>query len=115
MNNKEKTLEYNKAYNESNKDRISEYQASYYSRRREYRRMLHFKRKYNLTIGQAEEIYSKGCEICGSFNRLNIDHDHTSGKVRGCLCNKCNQAIGLFTDNVDLLGRAINYLIRGKD
>jgi len=41
---------------------------------------------------------------------LAIDHNHLTNKVRGLLCNKCNQGIGFFNDNVHLLSEAIKYL-----
>lgn len=41
--------------------------------------------------------------------RLHVDHDHSTGKVRGLLCRKCNVAIGLL-DSQKLLERAAFYL-----
>lgn len=36
------------------------------------------------------------CEICGEkpLRTLHIDHDHTTGHVRGMLCNACNRTLG---------------------
>jgi phage FluMu protein Com len=39
-----------------------------------------------------------------------LDHDHTSGQVRGILCQRCNKALGLFDDAIEVLYDAINYL-----
>ena len=57
------------------------------------------------------------CEICGVLHRshdypkfLSIDHCHTTGAVRGLLCERCNFGIGQFKDNPELLERAIAYL-----
>lgn len=63
------------------------------------------------------------CAICGLEEpnehgrtrtrfRLAVDHCHTTGRVRGLLCQKCNRAIGLLHDNTDLLRKAIGYLER---
>lgn len=57
------------------------------------------------------------CAICHEFNggragRLNIDHCHITGKVRGLLCHKCNRALGLLNDNIEKLYGAIAYLQR---
>lgn len=56
------------------------------------------------------------CGICvGNFNykrKRVIDHDHKTGQIRGLLCYKCNTGLGFFNDEVDLLERAIHYIMR---
>jgi len=39
-----------------------------------------------------------------------LDHDHSTGKFRGWLCNKCNSALGFFGDDVDIIKRAVKYM-----
>lgn len=75
------------------------------------------KNRYGLSIEGFESLIAiqKGvCAICGAEpnGRLHIDHCHTTGKVRGLLCVKCNLAIGLMNDNTALLLKAIQYLQR---
>lgn len=72
---------------------------------------------YDITIEQHEVLKQEQnnlCAICGNApktnKRLAIDHDHTTGKVRGLLCDKCNCGLGLFKDSTELLLRAIKYL-----
>lgn len=50
------------------------------------------------------------CDICGAIEKLHIDHDHTTMKVRGFLCGNCNRGLGLFNDSILFLERAIEYL-----
>lgn len=53
------------------------------------------------------------CAICKTDNwgtTPHVDHCHTTGKVRGLLCHKCNTGIGLLNDNVDIMNQAIQYL-----
>ena len=51
------------------------------------------------------------CAICGrNDQRLNVDHDHSSGRRRGMLCNTCNGGLGFFKDNPDFLRKAAIYL-----
>lgn len=57
------------------------------------------------------------CAICGKKpegKNLCVDHDHETKKVRGLLCNRCNLAIGLMKDDVEILFKAINYLSTHK-
>jgi hypothetical protein len=52
----------------------------------------------------------KECIICGDSGPLVIDHDHSTGKVRGMLCNHCNRGLGHFRDDPELLTFAAEYL-----
>lgn len=52
------------------------------------------------------------CLLCDKETLLVVDHCHNSQKVRGLLCKPCNQALGLFYDNVETLKQAIKYLER---
>tara|TARA_Y100000588_G_scaffold244854_1_gene259143 strand:- start:77252 stop:77857 length:606 start_codon:yes stop_codon:yes gene_type:complete len=46
--------------------------------------------------------------------RFAVDHCHSTGAIRGLLCSKCNQAIGLLNDDITILQNAILYL-KGND
>lgn len=57
------------------------------------------------------------CAICGKepwedrhSTRLNIDHCHSSDRLRGLLCRACNTGIGQLNDDPELLRKAIVYL-----
>lgn len=50
------------------------------------------------------------CECCGIFCVVRLDHDHTTGKFRGWLCNNCNLGIGKLGDCEAGVIRALNYL-----
>jgi hypothetical protein len=76
--------------------------------------------KYGMTLDDYERMHAQQsgvCAICmrssvykGEERRLAVDHDHTTGKVRGLLCQTCNRVLGLVDDNVEVLRRAIDYL-----
>ena len=74
-------------------------------------------KRYNLTVEQLDELMSRNaCGICasdvpGGKGGFAVDHCHTTGKVRGILCQRCNTGIGLLGDNPDRLLAAHNYLL----
>lgn len=79
-------------------------------------------RMHGLTTSDYERLLdAQGgrCAICGTTDpgRRNtsnfaIDHDHTTGEVRGLLCNGCNMGIGHLRDDPEILREAIAYLQR---
>lgn len=100
-----------KIYQDKNKDR---YAASC--------RQTHMKKKYGLGIDSYESMLSSQnglCAICGNLEtaiingkikNLCIDHDHVTGKIRGLLCQNCNQMIGHGQDNSEILEAGAAYL-----
>ena len=76
-------------------------------------------RNYGLSVDEYHSLLIKAnncCTICGKGNskkRLSVDHDHSTGKVRGMLCDKCNRGLGHFNDDPKLLQKAVKYLMVG--
>lgn len=73
--------------------------------------------KYGITKEQFDELFKSQdgkCPICTIElkEEIHIDHDHTTGQVRGILCGKCNKGLGQFNDNIESLTNAIKYLSR---
>lgn len=60
----------------------------------------------------AELLKTESCTICGSKEKLVVDHDHKRNFVRGMLCNHCNRGLGHFRDDPMLLEFAKMYLLR---
>lgn len=53
------------------------------------------------------------CLICSApMDKPMIDHDHTTGVVRGILCHWCNVGLGFFRDNHAALSKAAKYVRR---
>jgi len=53
------------------------------------------------------------CAICGGTRRqrLSVDHDHSTGVVRGLLCRLCNgRLLTAARDNPEILRAAADYL-----
>jgi hypothetical protein len=57
----------------------------------------------------------RACNECGSADNLHLDHNHTTGKVRGVLCSRCNVGVGQFLDDPMRLMAAADYLIRADE
>ena len=83
------------------------------------------KQLYGITYEEYEAMLEKQngqCAICGTTdpsaqnNRQHfcVDHCHTTGQVRGLLCDQCNTALGKFKDNINYLENAITYLQQTK-
>lgn len=50
------------------------------------------------------------CQICGSNENLCLDHCHFTGSIRGILCGKCNSAIGLLGDCIEIVGPKLEII-----
>jgi nitrate/TMAO reductase-like tetraheme cytochrome c subunit len=114
----------NKYYRERRKDN-PELVHSYEGRRRRDRHLKHY-------FGITEQEYltmleqqNNNCAICHKREtqlhnvtklpmNLAVDHCHTTKKVRGLLCSRCNKGIGLFYDDVEALQEAIKYINERK-
>ncbi len=73
--------------------------------------------KYNINEAELALMFEKQenkCRICHQKRKLCVDHCHTTGKVRGLICNSCNHGLGFFEDNPDFLVSATRYLLESK-
>jgi hypothetical protein len=99
---------------ERGKERIAE-------RNRESR----LRKVFGMSVAEYQEMLtSQGsrCAICKkntkNGQRLSVDHDHATGKVRGLLCVRCNYVVGWVEDTAsvpDLLNRVARYLVKERD
>lgn len=73
---------------------------------------------------QYDEMYDAQhgrCKLCGTtpdgsrYNRLYVDHNHKTKKVRGLLCIECNFGLGKFKDDAELLAKAREYVLEDGD
>jgi len=72
--------------------------------------------RYGLTVPQYVALIARAeghCEACGvASGRLQVDHCHQSGAIRGVICRACNSALGHAGDDLDRLRALISYLQR---
>ena len=111
--NKDKRAASGAAYRAANKAKITTYTAATKDKANDRR----LKRTYGLSSAKKEGMLrqqSGACALCGTKapgkSGWHIDHNHTTGKVRGLLCLWCNVGLGYFKDRADLLRRAANYV-----
>lgn len=129
---KEKQLECNRKSNKRYRDRIGKDEWNNGSAKRMQKtrknnplqdRKNKLKSQYGITLDEYDLIFDEQgglCAICGKaeesrnnqgvIGRLQVDHDHETGKVRGLLCQKCNRGLGFFDDNISKLINAAKYL-----
>jgi Recombination endonuclease VII len=76
------------------------------------------RKKYGITLEQYQAMLEKqngvcavGGEHCKSGRALSVDHDHTTGKLRGLLCGNCNRGIGYLQDDPELIRAALEYIL----
>lgn len=112
-------------YREANRDRIRErtlrWQRENREKCREFNRRSHRKhqkrvkadrvmRRFGLTLVEYDKILARGCALCGDHDRIGIDHDHTTGRVRDALCGRCNSMLGMAADSPERLEAGAAYL-----
>lgn len=77
------------------------------------------KKRYGITLEEYEaRLESQGgvCASCGeppqNGKRLDVDHCHSTKRVRGLLCGPCNRALGHVRDEIRRLECLVEYLTR---
>jgi hypothetical protein len=48
------------------------------------------------------------CLICDTKGELWVDHDHTTGRIRGLICPRCNCVVGRYEKG--LFSWSVNHL-----
>ena len=81
---------------------------------------LHFKRKYGIDNARFQELLTAQdgkCAMCkmpheppNCQTSLDVDHDHSTKRVRGLLCQRCNKGLGLLQDSIAILSAGVEYL-----
>lgn len=125
--NKEKLRAATAAYRLKNLEKLREYNRTRLANRTpeqkakdsEKKREASLRRRYGISVQDYLLLLDKQngtCALCSStpekerYKRLNVDHCHHTGKVRGLLCTQCNHALGVLGDTAESLNRAMKYL-----
>jgi len=78
---------------------------------REHIRAYKTAQTHGISLDEVKKLLARGCcDICGSTEKLCVDHCHREGHLRGLLCAACNKGLGFFRDDPALLQKAARYL-----
>lgn len=76
-------------------------------------------RWYRMTVKEFDELFAsqdRKCAICRcsevpAKHHWHVDHNHSTGQIRGILCSSCNLVLGHSKDDPNTLRAAADYLI----
>ena len=116
----ESRKKYNSSWKKDNAQYVKDFASINYDS--EKRLEAHYKKEYNITLSDYDKMFEEQdgrCAICRGTEtktpkngRFCVDHDHSTGEVRGLLCGSCNRGIGLLGDDPDVVLRAHKYLMK---
>ena len=117
--NPDKKAIHNKKWNDKNK----KYYTQWRTDNPDKSKSIWLKYRYGITLNDYNRMFveqENKCWICGTHVSelkvpLQVDHSHTTGVVRGLLCNKCNSRLGevcisKFEYTDELYTKALKYI-----
>ena len=117
--NRKKLDAYKRSWEEANPDLVSIQRARSRIKKMNAKINGALRLHYGITIDAYNALAEKQggvCAICGELNvtarsnRLVVDHNHKTGKLRGLLCFRCNCGLGYFRENHRFMTAAQEYL-----
>lgn len=94
----EKRLAYWNEWRRKHPERVRGYQRKYQEKNPQARRRNHIKCRYGLTLEAYAEMLAAQDGKCAAcrvpVEAPYVDHNHTTGEVRGLLCPGCNMVCG---------------------
>ncbi len=121
IRNQEKIKNYRKDNKEKQKayDKKRIYTSKSSSKRLEYRYYITLEEKTAMWEAQDRKCALRGCDLPVAHGRnSHLDHCHTTGKIRGVLCQPCNMLVGRyekFKRDKDLIYLLDTYIKQEED
>lgn len=90
-----------KAWNKANPERVT---------------AMKRKERYGISRAEQEALFAQQggkCAVCDTvltFRQAHLDHNHSTGQIRGFLCRACNLTVGNAQEDPIRLERAAAYL-----
>ena len=114
LKHREKYKAYNRQYRKDNAEQLRQYSKVNSG----IHRNNLLKRKYGITTNEYDDMFLRQngkCDSCQSpqkdfKRRFHVDHNHSTGKIRGLLCVKCNYLAGLYEQNPNCLDQIKSYV-----
>ena len=115
---------YNKTWYSKNKDKAKANHKKWFDKNpehaKEIKRRWKLEKRFGITIEAYDALLQAQnykCVICFKpqaelTKALCVDHNHSTGKIRGLLCHNCNNGLGLYYDSPANLRCAANYIER---
>jgi len=105
---------YYQACKEKDPEYLKKHHLKYGKKQRDY----YLRKTYGITSEEYNVLFDKQkgrCAICDRpqselKHSLAVDHNHTTGELRGLLCSSCNTAIGSLRESTELFASALIYL-----
>jgi len=99
-------------YSQNNKHKRKQYR----EQTRDHIRKRNLMYIYGISEELARSIVSgsMSCAVCDAREDICIDHDHSTGIVRGVLCRRCNIALACMREDPELLERLKRYVEERK-
>lgn len=119
LKNRIRILEVGRNWKKKNRDKLAlQARLRYYSDNQKELDRIRLN-KYGITGDEFRTILNRQghkCPICKRdiTKNLSVDHDHSTGKIRGLICNNCNLAMGNAEDSPTRLRAMAFYLERTK-
>jgi hypothetical protein len=123
--NKEKHRERNKKWRRNNPEYDYNYGVEYRKKNAEIiktkKRDYVLRKTYGLSTEKYNEIFERQngkCAICNKHQKelsrpLNVDHCHSTNKIRDLLCDRCNLTVG-YVENCNI-NDILNYINKHKE
>ena len=121
--NPEKRKEAKAAWDKANPEAKKQHNKTFKTKNPLYFIDKHLRLTYGIGLDEYNAlltVQNHRCAGCGIASndaprqKLYVDHCHSTGKIRGLLCQHCNTALGMVKDNIETLSSLISYIKQQK-
>lgn len=117
---REKQLEQGRVRYRQNKEKVAQYWKEFRKRFPQKRRDWQLRKDYGITLNEYNEMVlaqNNSCRLCNisPIKKPVVDHNHTTGKVRGIVCHGCNTLIGFFESRPQAIDNIKQYLMETNE